>query len=268
MLTRETVRLRSGRSWQIYSGGSGPELLWLHGVRGIDPADAMVAALSAQYRVIAPVAPGFVDLDELNDIRNIHDLVLDYDDLFRAMKLDSLPIVGHSFGAMIAAEIAAHFPDRATRLALLAPVGLWNDAYPVADLFARPVGEMDQILWHDKAARDAHAPRATSADAARNQADEMITLARTLTSITKFIWPIPEKGLRRRLPRVTAPTLILFGAQDAFVPPRYAEDFAADLQNAETVLLAGAGHMVPYEKTAEVMARLDRFLKGPATLRN
>ena len=50
---------------------------------------------------------------------------------------------------MIAAEIAAHFPRRAERLVLLAPFGLWNDAYPVADIFAMPYTQIDDILWHD-----------------------------------------------------------------------------------------------------------------------
>ncbi len=72
--------------------------------------------------------------------------MLDYDDLLRHMKLGPLPVIGHSFGAMMAAELAAHFPDRAERLVLIAPVGLWNDAYPVADLFAVPGIEMDALL--------------------------------------------------------------------------------------------------------------------------
>jgi pimeloyl-ACP methyl ester carboxylesterase len=257
MLTQETVRLGTGRSWQVFGGGTGPTLLWLHGVRGIDPADAMLAALAARHRVVAPAAPGFTELEEIDDIRDVHDLALDYDDLLRHLQLQNLPIIGHSFGAMIAAEIAAHFPERASKLVLLAPLGLWNDAYPVADLFARPLGEMDQLLWHDTNARDAQAKSTP-----QTAGEEMITLARTLTSVTKFIWPIPDKGLRRRLPRVTAPALVVFGAQDAFVSPRYAEDFAHDLKQCETAIIPGAGHMVPYEKTADVAARIERFLQG------
>ena len=38
----------------------------------------------------------------------------------------------------------------------------------------------------------------------------------------KFVWPIPEKGLRTRLHRVTAPTLIVWGADDALIPVGYA----------------------------------------------
>jgi pimeloyl-ACP methyl ester carboxylesterase len=137
---------------------------------------------------------------------------------------------------------------------------LGNEAYPVADLFAVPVGEMDEMLWHDTAARDAHTARLARAAAENDQIEQILALTRNLTALTKFLWPIPDKGLRRRLRRVAAPSLIIFGAEDAFVPARYADDFAAGLAQARSVILKGAGHMVPYEKTAEVAAAIEDFL--------
>lgn len=260
MLTSEDIRLTSGRRWQVYGGGAGPALLWLHGLRGVDAGDPLLAQLGRRYRIVAPVAPGFNDLDELAQIDNIHELALDYDDLARGLALGTLPVVGHSFGAMMAAEIAAHFPERASRLVLLAPVGLWNDAYPVADVFALPTAEMDSLLWHDTAQRDAFTARLSAGDAARGQAEQLIAATQSIACVTKFIWPIPDKGLKKRLRRITAPTLVLFGAADAFVPPRYAADFAAAIAGAETALVAGAGHMAPYERTDEVAALVARHL--------
>src|SRR5579885_309371 len=195
MLADETIRLAGGRQWRVFRGGSGTPLLWLHGLRGVDADDPLLAALGRTHAIIAPVAPGFADLEEVAAIDNIHELALDYDDLLRGLKLGPLPIVGHSLGAMMAAEIAAHFPDRASRLVLLAPVGLWNDAYPVGDLFALPVAEMDRMLWHDTRARDAFAARLSGADAQKSQVEQILSVTRSIASVTKFIWPIPDKGL-------------------------------------------------------------------------
>ncbi|HUZ74711.1 MAG TPA: alpha/beta hydrolase [Stellaceae bacterium] len=261
MLKNDAIRLKSGRKWSVHSGGSGPDLLWLHGLRGVDAADPLLLTLAAGHRVIAPVAPGFNDLDELAEIDDIHELALDYDDLLDGLGLHGVPIVGHSFGAMMAAEIAAHFPQRATRLVLLSPVGLWNDADPVADLFGLPVAEMDRMLWHDAAACEAHAARLAAASSDQGQVEAMIAATRSIAAVTKFVWPIPDKGLRRRLRRITAPTLVVFGAADEFVPARYAADFAAGIAHCETAILEGAGHMVPYEKTETVTALIERFLK-------
>lgn len=257
-MNNETHRLPNGRIWQVFTAGTGPDLLWLHGLRGVDPADPTLAALQKRHRVVAPVAPGFNDLEELSRIDNIHELALDYDDLIEALKLREITVVGHSFGAMIAAEIAAHFPARVRRLVLMAPFGLWNEAYPVADIFAVPYTQMDDILWHDRKARDAFArPPAAEGDI-KAAADQAINLARSLTAVTKFVWPIPDRGLRRRLPRIASPSLVLFGAEDAVVSPRYAEDFRSGIRHVDTAAIAGAGHMLPYEQPQKVIERIGR----------
>jgi pimeloyl-ACP methyl ester carboxylesterase len=260
-MNSETVSLPSGRRWQVYSGGAGPQILWLHGLRGVDPADPTLATLETRYRVTAPVAPGFNDLDELARIDNIHELALDYDDLIEALGLKAFSLVGHSFGAMAAAEIAAHFPRAPERLVLLAPFGLWNDLYPVADIFAMPYVQMDDILWHDPAVRERFSRKiATDADA-KIVAAQTVKLAQGLTAVTKFVWPIPDRGLRRRLPRIACPTLVVFGAEDKVVSPRYADDFKSGLRDGRTAVVAGAAHMLPYEKPQQVVDLIERFLK-------
>ena len=180
------------------------------------------------------LAPGFSDLAEIDEIGNIHELALDYDDLLDHLKLDGLDIVGHSFGARVAAEIAAHFPRRAKKLVLLAPVGLWNDAYPVTDIFAEPFLQVEALLWHDNDARDALAARRSNEAGPQSEAERIIAVAQGLTAVSQFIWPIPDKGLHKRLPRIAAQTLALFGEKDSFVPPRYAEDFAKGLRQVQT----------------------------------
>jgi pimeloyl-ACP methyl ester carboxylesterase len=260
MLHAETVRLKNGRTWQVYGGGSGPTLLWLHGINGIAAGDPVLDALERNHRIVAPVAPGFNDLAELDEIGNIHELALDYDDLLDHLKLEGIAVVGHSFGAMIAAEIAAHFPRRASKLVLLAPVGLWNEAYPGRDVFAEPFTEVESFLWHDKAAREALAARRSNEAGPENLAERIIAVAQSLTAVTKFVWPIPERGLRKRLPRVSAATLAVFGAEDNFISPRYAEDFSRGLRNLQTAVIRGAGHMLPYERTDEVVTLIERFL--------
>jgi pimeloyl-ACP methyl ester carboxylesterase len=249
----ESVVLPSGRRWQVHTGGSGPQLLWLHGLRGVDTSDPVLTGLQKRFTVTAPVAPGFADLAELDAIDNIHELALDYEDLIQARGLRDLTLVGHSFGAMIAAEIAAHFTMRAQRLVLMAPFGLWNDAYPVADVFSVPFTTMDDILWHDDAARQRHARPIGTDLQVKEAADHLIGLACSLTAVTKFVWPIPDRGLKRRLGRIACPTLVLFGAHDKVVSPKYADDFARGIRTCDTVVVPGAGHMVPYEQPAKVL---------------
>jgi pimeloyl-ACP methyl ester carboxylesterase len=255
MSQNETLELFGGRRVEIRRAGQGSTVVWLHGPHGVRKHDPVIAELAKRHRVVAPIAPGFNNVDELDDIRDVHDLALHYDDIFKALALDHISLVGHSFGAMIAAEVAAHVPKRVERLMLISPFGLWRDDHPVADLFARPYATIDRILWKSGE------PSATMADPANfpnDPVERAVALNQAMTSVAKFIWPIPDKGLRRRLPRVTAQTLVVFGRDDAFVPAIYADEFAAAIPGARKAVIADAGHMVPYEQTTEVMRLIDQ----------
>jgi pimeloyl-ACP methyl ester carboxylesterase len=232
----ETLTLRSGRRQLVFRAGDGPPLVWFHSLYGVEPDTPVVDALAQRYSVFAPLAPGFADLEELANIRDIHDLALHYDDVLEALELRTAVLAGHSFGAMIAAEVAAHAPQRVSELVLCSALGLWNDAYPVADLFGIPPTEMPRLLYVD--------PPLAQGGGAKPDVESVITLARGMATVARFLWPIPDRGLSRRLYRVRAPTLIIHGALDRWVPAQYADDFAALLPHASRRLIAGAGHML------------------------
>ncbi len=231
--------------------------MWLHGPHGLRGRDPFVAALAERFSVIAPLSPGFADLKELEDIDSVHDLALHYDAVFDALGLERITLIGHSFGGMIAAEYAAHYPRRVAKLALLSPFGLWRDDRPVADLFSVPYAAFNTMLWKDK---KPSAEMSDPADDPNDPIEKQVALAQAMTAVAKFIWPIPDRQLRRRLPRVTAETLVLFGADDAFVPALYADEFAGAIRGARKAVIADAAHMAPYEKPAEVLALLEKFL--------
>ena len=78
---------------------------------------------------------------------------------------------------------------------------------------------------------------------------------------SRSIRMFPDRGLRRRLPRIACPTLVVFGADDAVVSSRYADDFKAGLRDGRTAVVAGAGHMLPYEQPARVLSLIESFLR-------
>jgi pimeloyl-ACP methyl ester carboxylesterase len=257
MFESEILELFGRRHVQVYRAGQGPKIVWLHGPHGVLKNDPVIAELAKRHSVIAPVAPGFNNVDELDEVRDVHDLALHYDDVFEALRLDGISLIGHSFGAMIAAEVAAHVPKRVDRLVLISPFGLWRDDYPVADLFARPYASIDRILWKTGEPSGAIADPANFPN---DPVEKAVVISQAMTSVAKFIWPIPDKGLRRRLPRVTAKTLVVFGAEDEFVPAIYADEFASAIPGARKAVIADAAHMVPYEKTFEVVRLIEQQL--------
>lgn len=244
---------------QVYAGGDGPPLLWLHGLGGIDPSDPVLAGLAEQHSVIAPLAPGFRDLSELDELDDIHDLAIYYDDLLDALGVEQAVIAGHSFGAMVAAELAAHYPRRASRLVLVSPFGLWDDAQPLPDLFALTAAQLPELLYADPS----KAPSAPSRPDGQPDIEGLVALAQSMTTLAKFMWPIPERGLARRLRRITAPALVVYGADDKFVPVSYADDFAGAMASASSTLIDGAGHMVTIEAPGDLLSVMADFLRAP-----
>ena len=60
--------------------------------------------------------------------------MLYYNELLDPARAAVVSLLGHSFGGMVAAQIAATSPERVDKLALIAPVGLWLDEHPVPDI--------------------------------------------------------------------------------------------------------------------------------------
>jgi pimeloyl-ACP methyl ester carboxylesterase len=81
-----------------------------------------------------------------------------------------------------------------------------------------------------------------------------------LASILQFIWPLPDKGLSRRLYRLKAETLLVWGRQDRLVDPVYGEAFASAIGNARLELIDGAGHLPQIEQGGQVLKLVTDFL--------
>jgi pimeloyl-ACP methyl ester carboxylesterase len=71
-----------------------------------------------------------------------------------------------------------------------------------------------------------------------------IIMSRANEAAARVLWPLADTRLARRLHRVRCPTLVLWGAEDKVLSPRYAERFAQGIAGKTTVkLIPGAGHM-------------------------
>ena len=64
----------------------------------------------------------------------------------------------------------------------------------------------------------------------------------------------------RALPEITAPTLVVVGAEDVVTPPEVARTLAAGIPNATCEEVAGAGHLTPLEAPDALAALIRTFL--------
>jgi pimeloyl-ACP methyl ester carboxylesterase len=63
-----------------------------------------------------------------------------------------------------------------------------------------------------------------------------------------------------QLDRITVPTLILCGTDDALTPPKYSEYLSAEIRGSELVLIPDAGHLLMLEKPLETNRAIESFV--------
>ena len=244
---------------QVYEGGEGPELLFLHGAGGLLPNDPFLAQLSKRFRVYAPLLPGYEQSDGGDHLRDMLDFTLFAFDVWERLGLEDPVVVGHSMGGMIAAEMAAVSPATVKRLALLCPAGLWIDEHPIVDLFALLPFELPGLLLHDPVKHAGLLSTGQDFNDPEFLTQFLVGNARRLGTAGKLLFPIPDRGLADRLYRIRARTQIVWGLGDKLIPPVYGERFAREIPGAELVRVDEAGHMVQYEQPEAVLAALAQF---------
>jgi pimeloyl-ACP methyl ester carboxylesterase len=260
-MEQRTVSVRDGMfSAQVYEGGrpDAEPLLFLHGSNGL-MVDPYLDGLAERYRVVAPVHPGFGDSTGLEHIDDIIDLAIYYHDFMDEMGMESAHVVGFSLGGMLAAEVAALDPSRVRKLVLCDPIGLWRDDAPVLDFFSADAAAIQQAVWFDPTS-ELVLSRMPDRDNVEAIMAAMFTQMQSLAAAAKFQWPLPDKGLKKRIHRIAAHTLIMWGEKDGLVPPVYAEEFRSRIRDARVVIMQRAAHMIMIEQQDEWVRLVAEFL--------
>jgi len=262
-IAQRSVTVWQGRvPFRVHTKGQGPAVIFFDGPWGLHWS-AFLDALATRFSVFAPEHPGTTpgEPDAVRHVDGLWDLVLCYDELLDRLQLQDVMLVGHSFGAMVACEMAALRPSRVRRLALIDPIGLWRDDAPVTNWMLLAPQDLPAYVF-----REANGAAAKALFSTPENVDEA-ALARTnliwaMGSTGKFIWPIPDKGLRKRIHRVEAPALLVWGEDDRLVPFVYAEEFARRLPRARVEVVKGAGHAPHLEQPESVASLVQPFLTG------
>jgi pimeloyl-ACP methyl ester carboxylesterase len=241
--------------------GKGPPLVYLHGSWGLRHDEPFLERLAESHTVYAPKHPGTSskDPEAVHQIDDWLDLVVYHGELFDRLGVERPVLVGHSFGGMLACEIAAAMPERVDRLVLIDPAGLWRDDMPVRNWMLLSPAELRTALFAYPASEQA-AQFFNLPSVAEARIDAQVGLVWSQACTGKFVWPIADKGLKKRIHRITTPTLILWGKADGVVAPAYADDFAKRIAKSRIAMIEGAGHLPHLEQSERVTALIRDFL--------
>lgn len=242
---------------RVWEKGAGEPLGFLGGLYGLPRWTPFLDRLAEVRRVVAPSLPGFPGARGHGALDDIADWVTATLDVLEASGLEGADLVGASLGATLAVEAAAFARAAVRRLVLVAPFGLFDPGEPVADPWAREPRELSQLLSTRPERLEAALSRPDGAD----PADWETALRHSDEAAARLLRPFGDRGLAKRLHRVRAPTLLVWGAEDRVVPPSYAKRFASGIGGwVEIREIAEAGHVAELDQPDRVAEAILRFL--------
>lgn len=269
MSKASTVTLGSGLNLSYAEQGteSGPAVVLLPGPtdswRSYDP---VLHWMPPWIRAVAVSPRGHGDSDKPSTGYGVEDLAGDAVQLLDALEIDRAVLVGHSGSCLVARRVALDHPSRVAGLVLEAsPTNLRTDAARqfVSSVVLRLTDPIDPDV-----------ARAFVADtSSMSVAPEVVdTLVEEILKVPARVWHAMFSGLldyddTSELPRLEAPTLLLWGDDDALVSREMQELLADRIPRAELIVYPGVGHTPRWDDaqrfTADLVTFVERVLRRP-----
>jgi pimeloyl-ACP methyl ester carboxylesterase len=228
----------------------------------------MVPFLAEHFTVITFDNRGVGQSDKPAGAYTAQMLAADVAGLLDGLGVDSAVILGHSMGGFVAQAFALSYPARVRRLILASTnfggprhVPITAEAMAVlSDVTSDPVTRFKNGLIVSTAPGFSEKNPtlieewlawriANPVDVAGYQSQMMIGLG-LLAEAAAF---------ESKLPQISVPTLILFGAHDKVVPPANADLLAKQITGSSVVIFPDAGHFFPIEIPNEAAQAVIQF---------
>jgi len=245
--------------------GQGPAVVLVHGFgSSLYTWKGVIPALAARHEVVALDLPGFGESDQPPGL-SFEDFPRAVLGLMDALGIEKASLVGNSMGGATVAVLAAGRQERVSALVLVDSAGfnLGPSERPgmvsfamssAGGILARLPGKR---LVVDASLRQVfHDPALVTPE----RLSEYLAAARrpgTFPAIRSLGVSLAgrEAEVARALPRIVAPTLVLWGGDDRWIPPAHADRFVAAIPGARKVVIPACGH-VPQEEKPDEVARL------------
>jgi 3-oxoadipate enol-lactonase len=213
-----------------------------------------VPALAERYRVVTYDSRGHGESPAPAGPYSLDDLADDVVALLDEVGARRAHVVGLSIGGMVGMRLAARDPDRVDRLAVLCtsakpePQGFLDRAVAVRSGGTAPIAPTVVGRWLTPAYAAEHPDLVARLEAMIAGADD--------EGYAACCEVVAGVDLREDLGRITAPTLVVSGADDAALPPEHQRLIADRIAGAELLTVAPAAHLANLERTLEVTGAL------------
>jgi pimeloyl-ACP methyl ester carboxylesterase len=262
---RNTAEI-DGQPLHYLRAGWGPPLLLLHGLLGGAFCWRLnLDALSRRHTILAVDLPGLGESDAPRDLDcSMTAQAQRVLSLLVQLKLEHVDVVGSSWGGAIAMFLAAQ-SRRVRSLVLVAPVNPWSDfgLGRIRFLKGRFGGALLRMAWpvsrplHRIAVERMYGdPRRIPPGTLEGYSSLAMRPGKAHSVLSTLRnWENDVNALSQAIPRITAPSLLIWGTRDGAVDLRSAEQLRRALPASELKLIESAGHL-PFEETPDEFNRL------------
>jgi pimeloyl-ACP methyl ester carboxylesterase len=252
-----------GRTIAYRRGGEGPPLVLLHGGWSDSRAwGPQLEQLSDAVDLIAWDAPGCGGSHDPAGSMTLADYADAVAGLLSALHVERAHLGGISFGAGLAIAVYDRHPDLVRSLVLVGAYAGWKGSLPPAEVAARLDRARAEAQRPPAEWLEGYLPSFFTVDGPPEAVDLVRTMMRDVrpAGVLSMLTAFAGADLRAVLPRVTVPTLLLYGDLDVRSPLPVAQALHARLSASQLVLLPGVGHCVNLAAPEAFDTAVRRFL--------
>ncbi|MSQ11296.1 MAG: alpha/beta fold hydrolase [Dehalococcoidia bacterium] len=255
--------------------GSGPPLVLLHGVGSSVVAwTENLLPLAEHFTVYALDLPGHGDSEKPEMAYTLPAASRFMTDFLDAIDAPRAHLAGESLGGLITLKTALDHPDRVDKVVAIGSAGLGRDLAWVIRWISVPI--IGEIIVHPTASRMKYQLKRVMRGK-RYVTDELIKeLYRARVSpgaeraLLKMVrWGVTPFGLRRRayllpeLPRLQAPLMLVWGANDSIAPVHHAYEAVRISPAVRLEVFEQCGHWAQMEQPERFNRLVREFLLSP-----
>lgn len=238
--------------------GHGPDVLVLHGWgANIESVTPIVTGLRHVARVLVVDLPGFGQSDLPPEPWGVADYANWVLALLERFALDRVSLVGHSNGGRMAIHVAAHHPQRVSRLLLVDAAGIRPKR--TAKYYAKVYSA--KTVKHLAPHLGAVGRRMQQRIAARVASSDYAAAGAMRPTFVRLV----NEDLTPLLPAIKAPTLLIWGEHDNATPLADGQQMEQMIDDSALIVFAGAGHFSYLDDQARFAAIASNFLADTAT---
>lgn len=238
-----------------------PTVILLHGLGAqAESWQLNIAALSANYRVIAPDQIGFGKSDKPFLKYRVGTFVDFLDKFMAELKIEKASLVGNSMGGWVAAWMAIKYPNRVEKIVLADAAGIIPKKVDINQIYRLNNSTRDEIRVNLKLIFAN--PLLQNNELLVDQFFTQRVIANDGYTINSLIESIKRKEdfLNDRLDEIKKPTLIIWGKQDGLLPVADANKFNKGISGSELQIFDNCGHAPQFEKAADFNKAVLEFL--------